>query len=103
MLLVTPTMVRGVSPYPMAGGDYLETFGNIATWANNFVSPAEATRWGSAMANTNGTIPDGLRVDPKRCQQDRFARLELFTTPYRITPRDLSSLSAPSSLPYCSC
>lgn len=54
--------VLGATPYDMTDGDYFESFTNIASWTDGFVSPTEATHWSSVAVNVTGTIPDGQRV-----------------------------------------
>jgi hypothetical protein len=49
-------------PYAMSTGNYLETFDDIANWANNFASGIGAGPWGSVAVNASGTIPDGVRI-----------------------------------------
>ncbi len=60
--LLVVARAQAIAPWPMAGGNYFEGFGTIATWANDFASPAAATRWGSVAVNATGTIPDGRRT-----------------------------------------
>ncbi|HEX4958560.1 MAG TPA: HYR domain-containing protein [Lacibacter sp.] len=49
-------------PYLMSSGNYLEQFGDIANWVNNFVSGIGAGPWGSVLSNATGSIPDGIRI-----------------------------------------
>ncbi len=49
-------------PWPMASGNYLEAFGDIANWTNNFASGVGANRWGSVPVQGSGTIPDGIHT-----------------------------------------
>ena len=49
-------------PYPMASGDYLESFADVANWANGFTSGIGATRWAPVAVQSTGTIPDGKKT-----------------------------------------
>lgn len=49
-------------PYVMSQGNYLEQFGDIANWTNNFASPAAATRFVSVATGGSGTIPTATRI-----------------------------------------
>ena len=49
-------------PWIMANGNYLEQFGDIASWANNFTSPSTATRFASVATGGSGTIPNATRI-----------------------------------------
>jgi hypothetical protein len=51
-----------VVPYPMASGNYQETFADIANWTNNFASGTGASRFGSVAVQGTGTIPDGVKT-----------------------------------------
>lgn len=50
------------TPFPMVGGNYFESFGDIANWTNNFASGVGAQYWASVPLNGSGTIPDGVRT-----------------------------------------
>ena len=50
------------SAYPMISGNYLEQFGDIANWTNNFAAGIGATYWHSVAVNATGTIPDGVKT-----------------------------------------
>ncbi len=52
----------GTGPWPMASGNYSESFSDIANWTNNFASGAGATRWASVPVQSTGTIPDGVKT-----------------------------------------
>lgn len=52
----------GTGPWPMASGNYSESFADVANWTNNFASGAGATRWASVPVQTTGTIPNGVRT-----------------------------------------
>jgi hypothetical protein len=60
--LLVLARAQAIAPWPMAGGNYFEGFGTIATWTDDFASPTEATRWGSVAVNGTGAIPDGRRT-----------------------------------------
>ena len=49
-------------PWIMANGNFLESFGDIANWTNNFASPAAATRFASVATGGTGTIPAPTRI-----------------------------------------
>ena len=49
-------------PWPMASGDYLENFADIANWTNGFTSGIGATRWGAVPVGGSGTIPNGTHT-----------------------------------------
>jgi hypothetical protein len=62
-LLFLSASAFGQTPVPMAStGTYTEDFSTVATWANGFTSPTQATRFGGVAVNATGTIPDGKRV-----------------------------------------
>ena len=50
------------TPYQLASGNYLENFGDIANWTNNFAAGAGATYWQSVGVNATGTVPDGVKT-----------------------------------------
>jgi len=50
------------TPWPIASGNYFESFGDIANWTNNFASGVGAQYWASVPINATGTIPDGVRI-----------------------------------------
>ncbi len=50
------------TPFPMASGNYFESFNDIANWTNNFASGIGAQYWSSVGVNATGTIPDGVRI-----------------------------------------
>ncbi len=50
------------TPYSMASGNYLESFGDIANWANNFASGVGASCWAAVAVQGSGTIPDGIHT-----------------------------------------
>jgi len=52
----------GTGPWPMASGNYLEDFADIANWSNGFTSGIGATRWGAVPVEGSGTIPDGFHT-----------------------------------------
>ena len=54
--------VSAATPYPMASGNYAESFADIANWTNNFASGIGAQYWASVPVNATGTIPDGVRI-----------------------------------------
>src|SRR5262245_47875148 len=62
--LVGPGASTGsaATPFPMAGGNYFESFGDIANWTNNFASGIGAQSWSSVPINATGTVPDGVRT-----------------------------------------
>ena len=62
LLLLTAASMRAATPWPMASGNYLETFSDITNWTDNFTSPTAATRWGSVAVNAAGSIPDGVKT-----------------------------------------
>ena len=41
---------------------YTENFADIANWSNNFITGIGANRFSSVVANTSGTIPDGIKI-----------------------------------------
>ena len=49
-------------PWIMANGNYLETFGDIASWTNNFASPAAATRFAAVAVGGTAAIPNATRI-----------------------------------------
>ncbi len=49
-------------PFPMAGGNYSENFGDIANWSANFASGIGAQYWSSVGINATGTVPDGVKT-----------------------------------------
>jgi hypothetical protein len=49
-------------PWPMATGNYAESFGDIANWTNNFASGIGANRFASVPVEGSGTIPDGFHT-----------------------------------------
>src|SRR5436190_21367122 len=49
-------------PFPMASGNYAESFNDIANWTNNFASGVGAQYWAAAGVNATGTVPDGVRI-----------------------------------------
>jgi beta-lactamase superfamily II metal-dependent hydrolase len=51
-----------LAPYPMAAGNYLENFTDIANWTNNFAAGVGASRYGSVAVGGTGTIPNGTRT-----------------------------------------
>lgn len=63
-LLLAPPVRAGDPPipYPMSSGNYFEDFADIANWANNFAQGIGADPWGSVPVNTDGAIPDGVRI-----------------------------------------
>lgn len=63
-LLVGPAAspASAAVPFPMASGNYLENFNDIANWTNNFASGIGAQRWASVGINATGTIPDGVKI-----------------------------------------
>ena len=50
------------TPYPMSSGNYLESFGDITNWTNNFASGVGAQYWASVPLTSTGTIPDGVKT-----------------------------------------
>ena len=50
------------APFPMASGNYFESFSDISNWTNNFASGAGAQYWASVPVNGSGTIPDGVHI-----------------------------------------
>ncbi len=50
------------TPFPMASGNYLENFNDVANWTNNFASGVGAQYWASVGTNGTGTIPDGVKI-----------------------------------------
>ena len=62
LCLVVAGQTQAASPYPMASGDYLETFDTIGNWEDDFEFPRQARYWGSVPINPSGTIPDGVRT-----------------------------------------
>ena len=63
-ILFGPAASRALAatPFPMASGNYFESFADIANWTNNFAAGIGAQYWASVATNTNGTIPDGVRT-----------------------------------------
>ncbi len=49
-------------PWIMANGNYLESFADLSTWANNFSSPAAATRFASVATGGTAAIPNATRI-----------------------------------------
>ena len=49
-------------PWSMAGGDYVESFSDVANWTDGFTSPSAATRWGAVPVGGSGTIPNGTHT-----------------------------------------
>ncbi|MEI7732941.1 MAG: immunoglobulin domain-containing protein [Verrucomicrobiota bacterium] len=60
-LLFTNPVVP-TQPYPMASGNYLENFNDVANWDNNFTFGIGASCWTSVAVNATGTIPDGKKT-----------------------------------------
>lgn len=54
--------VNAATPYVMSGGDYNESFGDIANWTNNFAAGTGASCWGAVAVNATGIIPDGVKT-----------------------------------------
>ncbi len=52
----------GITPWPLASGNYLENFSDIANWTNNFASGIGANTYGSVPVEGSGTIPDGFHT-----------------------------------------
>ncbi len=51
-----------LTPWPMATGNFLEGFGDIANWTNNFTAGIGANHWSSVPVEGSGTIPDGYHT-----------------------------------------
>lgn len=60
--LFSGSAAHAATPYPMSGGNYLEAFGDIENWSNNFTSGVGAQYWASVPINAGGTVPDGVRI-----------------------------------------
>ena len=56
------SIASATTPFPIASGNYFESFGDIANWTNNFASGIGAQYWASVPVNANGTVPDGVRI-----------------------------------------
>lgn len=50
------------TPFVLSGGNYLEDFSSIGTWANGFTSPTAATRYGAVAVNATGTVPSPNKI-----------------------------------------
>jgi hypothetical protein len=63
-LLIGPVVSTAYAavPFPMASGNYSESFGDIANWTNNFAAGIGAQYWASVPIHSSGTIPDGVRI-----------------------------------------
>ena len=60
---IAASFTAGVpSAWPMASGNYTESFADIANWANNFASGVGANVWGAVPVQSAGTIPDGAKT-----------------------------------------
>src|SRR4051812_42270581 len=60
--LVCASNLRAATPYVMSTGNYLETFSDIANWANNFSAGIGAEHWSSVAVNTAGVVPDAQKT-----------------------------------------
>jgi hypothetical protein len=64
LLFLGQTKSWGQTPYVMSGGDYSETFANIANstnWPNGF-NGTDSEEWVPVIVNTDGSIGDGVRT-----------------------------------------
>jgi hypothetical protein len=60
--VVAVSASSAATPFPMSSGNYVEGFGDIANWTNNFASGIGAQYWASVPVNASGTIPDGVKI-----------------------------------------
>jgi hypothetical protein len=56
------TITAKTLPYPMASGNYLQDFTDIADWTDNFTSTTGAVNYLSVAVNNTGSIPDGAKT-----------------------------------------
>jgi hypothetical protein len=56
------TITAKTLPYPMASGNYLQDFTDIADWTDNFTSTTGAVNYLSVAVNNTGSIPDGVKT-----------------------------------------
>ena len=64
LLVMEVGSVRGQTPYVMSGGDYSETFTNIANttnWPNGF-NGTDCQEWTYVAVNATGTVGDGVKI-----------------------------------------
>jgi hypothetical protein len=60
---ISTTYASGTNaPYPMASGNYSETFADIANWTNNFAAGIGAAPYASVPVEGTAAIPDGFHT-----------------------------------------